>query len=110
MPPRVITPVQEYWKRRWQLIVTRPGGTTSSTGISEAGGPPPIVPASVLVEGRGTDLSQFRFTFRTQQTDGHTPNNVHIRVYNLDRDTVNKVKGEYDKVYLHAGYEHGPYG
>lgn len=59
--------------------------------------------------GSGLDLSEARFRFSTQQQDVESPNNCSIRVYNLSDETVRKVKGEYDRVTLQAGYD-GAYG
>lgn len=65
----------------------------------------------LLVRGQqALDLSAFRFTFRTQQSDIQSPNNCAIRVYNLTPQTMAKVQGEYSEVVLQAGYKDGNYG
>jgi len=51
------------------------------------------------------DLSQFRIKFSTKQTDGATPNTADIRVYNLENETAQKIKKEFKKVILQAGYQ-----
>lgn len=59
----------------------------------------------ILVEGEtGIDLSDFHFTFRTQQQDVESPSNCRIRVYNLAKSTVKKIRGEFSRVVLQAGY------
>jgi hypothetical protein len=56
------------------------------------------------------DLSALRFRFRTQQFDDETPNTCEIRVYNLSPQTVRKVREEYSRVVLQAGYINGSVG
>lgn len=56
------------------------------------------------------DLSQFRFRFETKQQDEESPNNCAIRVYNLSQATMDKVREEYSRVVIQAGYEKGPFG
>lgn len=59
----------------------------------------------VVVEGeKGLDLSEAHFRFRTRQQDVESPNTCEIRVYNLSKETVAKVRGEYSKVVVQAGY------
>lgn len=62
----------------------------------------------------GLDLSGFRFTFRTTNSDAQTPNTLYVRVYNLSPETVAKIgtntSTEFDTVTLQAGYEGGNYG
>lgn len=65
----------------------------------------------LLVRGeQALDLSAFRFTFRTQQSDIQSPNNCAIRVYNLTPQTMAKVQGEFSEVVLQAGYVDGNFG
>lgn len=66
----------------------------------------------VLAEQDGIDLSEFRIRFEIQAADFETPNNAVIRVYNLSRDSINKIrgKGEFSRVVLNAGYEQGNFG
>lgn len=67
---------------------------------------------SLIVAGgsAGLDLSEFRFTFEVRQSDVQTPNTAFIRVYNLKPTTVAKIKGEFTRVVLQAGYETGNFG
>lgn len=62
----------------------------------------------------GLDLSQFRFTFRTTNSDAQTPNVLYVRVYNLSPDTVAKIgtnaSTEFNTITLQAGYSDGNYG
>lgn len=60
--------------------------------------------------GDGLDLSAFRVVFEVNQSDFETPNNAAIRVYNLSDDTANKVKKEFTRVTLQAGYRDGAFG
>lgn len=51
------------------------------------------------------DLSNLRFRFQVKAMDVESPNNAAIRVYNLSRDTLVKIRGEFSRVILQAGYE-----
>lgn len=82
----------QQYKRKATLVVGRPERTGNN--------PSAYVPASTL------DLSDFHFTFSTQQQDVESPSNCSIRIYNLSRDTLdNLIKNEYSSVVLQAGYE-----
>jgi hypothetical protein len=59
---------------------------------------------------QGLDLSDFRFTFKTTNSDAQTPNTLHVRVYNLSPQTVAKIGAEFNTVTLQAGYETGNFG
>ncbi len=59
--------------------------------------------------GKALDLSELRFRFSIRRGDTQTPNSADIRVYNLSRDTANRVKKEFTRVVIQAGYE-GNYG
>lgn len=61
---------------------------------------------------KGLDLSQFRITFQIRNADVESPNSAVIRVYNMSKETVQKItsKGEYGDVILNAGYEGGNFG
>ena len=65
----------------------------------------------LLVEGdKALDLSEMHFRFQTVQQDEESPNNCAIRVWNLSDDTVKKIKGEFSRVVLQAGYIDAPFG
>lgn len=64
----------------------------------------------VFAGERGMDLSAFRIRFSVQNADVESPNSCAIRVYNLSRDTVARIRGEFSSVTLNAGYEGGDYG
>lgn len=68
--------------------------------------------ASLIVSTgtQGLDLSAFRFTFRTTNSDAQTPNTLYVRVYNLAPHTVSKIGTEFGIVTLQAGYETGNFG
>ena len=68
--------------------------------------------ASLIVSTgtQGLDLSEFRFTFRTTNSDAQTPNTLYVRVYNLSPQTVAKIGTEFGTVTLQAGYEAGNFG
>jgi hypothetical protein len=62
----------------------------------------------------GLDLSAFRFTFRTTNSDAQTPNTLYVRAYNLAPETVQKIgtnaSTEFNTITLQAGYENGNFG
>ncbi|MFM0059200.1 hypothetical protein PQR64_26570 [Paraburkholderia phytofirmans] len=60
--------------------------------------------------GNGLDLSNFRVTFKVEQSDIETPNLLIVTIYNLSDDTSNRIGGEFTNVSLSAGYEGGSYG
>jgi len=65
----------------------------------------------LVVEGEeALDLSEMHFKFQTAQQDEESPNNCSIRIYNLNPATVKKIRGEYSRVVLQAGYEGGAFG
>lgn len=53
----------------------------------------------------GLDLSRLRIVFKTKQGDNETPNKANILVYNLSEPTMQKVRDEFTRVILEAGYE-----
>jgi len=53
----------------------------------------------------GLDLSELRFTFRVSQGDVQSPNNARIKIYNLADTTSDKIRKEFSRVTLQAGYE-----
>lgn len=55
----------------------------------------------------GLDLSQFRITFQTTQSDFQTLNTLRCRIYNLSDDTAQQIQKEYSKITLSAGYLNG---
>lgn len=66
----------------------------------------------LIVFGRnlaGLDLSQFRIKFSVKRSDTATPNTADIYVYNLDNATALRIRKEFTRVILQAGYP-GNYG
>jgi hypothetical protein len=64
--------------------------------------------ACTLVVGgstSGLDLSQLRIKFTTHKGDVETPNNADITVYNLAPETLSRIRGEFKRVVLSAGYQ-----
>lgn len=55
--------------------------------------------------GQGVNLSELRFTFDIKNGDTECPNTATIRVYNLKKDTRQKIINEFDTVSLQAGYQ-----
>jgi hypothetical protein len=55
--------------------------------------------------GDALDLSNLRIKFTVKKTDAQTPNTAEIQVWNLAEDTANRVKKEFTRVTLEAGYE-----
>lgn len=51
------------------------------------------------------DMSELRFKFFIRRGDTQTPNTADIRVYNLAPDTSLRIKKEFTRVVLQAGYE-----
>ena len=51
------------------------------------------------------DLSSLRFRFTVNRGDVQTPNTADVRVYNLSQNTVQKIKKEFTRVLLQAGYD-----
>jgi hypothetical protein len=63
---------------------------------------------SLFVSGRGQeslDLSRLRITFLIKKTDSQQPNEAEIRIWNASEETANRVKKEFDKITLQAGYD-----
>lgn len=51
------------------------------------------------------DLSEMRFRFTIRRGDYQTPNTCDIRIYNLSQTTAQKIKKEFTRVLLQAGYD-----
>lgn len=65
----------------------------------------------VVSEGeKGLDLSEMHIKFQVANADVQSPNNAAIRIYNLSDETIKKIKGEFSRVTLQAGYENGSKG
>ncbi len=67
---------------------------------------------SLIVADRGDeglDLSQLRIKFVVKRSDVMTPNVADIRVYNVEKNTAERIQKEFSRVKLEAGYE-GNYG
>ncbi len=55
--------------------------------------------------GQGLELGELRVVFSTKKGDVETPNSAEIRVYNLAENTANRIRGEFSRVVLQAGYQ-----
>lgn len=68
--------------------------------------------ASLIVSAgtQGLDLSQMRFKFNTRNADEQAPNTLYVRIYNLKKETVQKIGTEFTMITLQAGYDAGNYG
>jgi hypothetical protein len=67
---------------------------------------------SLIVFGadlEGLDLSELRCKFVVKRSDTMTPNIADIRIYNLEEKTALRIRSEFKRVILQAGYE-GNYG
>lgn len=53
----------------------------------------------------GIDLSELRIKFVVKRSDTMTPNVADIRVYNLEEKTAIRIRDEFKRVILQAGYE-----
>ena len=61
-------------------------------------------------DGHALDLSELRIRFHTQRSGLQTPNTSEITIYNVSDATAKKLKGEFTRVVLSAGYENGVFG
>ena len=65
----------------------------------------------LLVQGgKALDLSDLQFTFETAQEDEQSPSSCSIRIFNLSDATLKKVKEEFSRVVLQAGYVNSAFG
>lgn len=55
--------------------------------------------------GKALDLSELRVVFRVMQGRVSTPHYADVRVYNVGSETSSKVRNEFTRLYLQAGYE-----
>ena len=55
--------------------------------------------------GEGLDVSGLRIVFTIKKADAETPNSAEIRVYNMAQNTAQRIKKEFDRVILQAGYD-----
>jgi hypothetical protein len=55
--------------------------------------------------GNALDLSAFRITFNVRRGDFQNPNSADVRIYNLANNTATKIRNEYTKITLSAGYQ-----
>jgi hypothetical protein len=51
------------------------------------------------------DFSQLRITFQVKRSDIQSPNLAAIRIWNVTRDTAEKIEKEFNTITLQAGYE-----
>lgn len=61
-----------------------------------------------LLVGKGRDgleLGDLRIVFKTTKGDVETPNSAEINVYNLSEATSSKIRKEFTRVVLQAGYQ-----
>ncbi len=58
------------------------------------------------------DLSELHLKFQTEGAQVENPNTLVLRVYNLSKNTLNRVinNGEFNKVAVSAGYQNGNFG
>lgn len=56
-------------------------------------------------DGNGLDLSDLRCRFEISQATIQTPKSLVARIYNVSKDTANKIEKEFIHVFLFAGYE-----
>ncbi|RRA01117.1 phage protein [Burkholderia cepacia] len=63
--------------------------------------------ATLLAGGaddNGIDLSELRFTFEVRRGDTQTPNWARIKIFNPNPSDVNRIRDEFSRVVLSAGY------
>lgn len=56
-------------------------------------------------DGNGLDLSDLRCRFEISQSSLQTPKTLVARLYNVSKETANKIEKEFIHVFLFAGYE-----
>lgn len=54
--------------------------------------------------GKGELISELRIGFKIERTDSSTPNKASIKIYNLSKDTHNKISSAGNHLTLRAGY------
>lgn len=54
---------------------------------------------------QGLDLSEMRIKFSVKRSNTMTPNVANIRVYNLELQTALRIRAQFNRVILQAGYE-----
>lgn len=54
--------------------------------------------------GSGLDFSELRCVFNIKKADSQTPNSAVIKIYNVNKDTAQKVINEFTDISLQAGY------
>lgn len=55
--------------------------------------------------GEGLNVSPLRISFSVKKSDAQTPNEATIRIHNLAGDTAKRLKQEFTRVLLQAGYD-----
>jgi hypothetical protein len=53
----------------------------------------------------GLDFSDFRVTFSIRRGDFQTPNAADVRIYNVSDTTANRIKKEFTRLVIQAGYD-----
>ncbi|MCL1939531.1 MAG: hypothetical protein FWG04_02585 [Desulfovibrionaceae bacterium] len=61
--------------------------------------------AVVDKSGKGLSLSELRIVFKISKGETETPNSAEIRVYNLSEATMSRMRREFTRVILQAGYQ-----
>lgn len=56
-------------------------------------------------DDEGLELGELRITFKTTKGDIETPNSAVINVYNVTEETYDKLRKEFTRVILQAGYQ-----
>lgn len=55
--------------------------------------------------GDALDLSNLKIKFTVKRSDTQTPNTAEIFIYNMEQQTMERIKKEFSRVILQAGYE-----
>ena len=58
----------------------------------------------------GLDFSDLRVRFSVRRADIQTPNTLEARVWNVSEETATRVRKEFTRVVLQAGYQYGNFG
>jgi hypothetical protein len=55
--------------------------------------------------GDTLDVGSLKVIFKIKKTDAQTPNTAEVRVYNLNETTSRRIRSEFSKITIQAGYE-----
>lgn len=92
--------VRQY-RRKFSVIVggpVRPIVTDTPHGTTTFFGAPGD-------ENKALDFSEFKVRFEIRRGDLQTPNSADVRIFNVSDATANKIRSEFTRIVIQAGYE-----